>query len=84
MITKDHYENRARFPEEELAKYYGKHVAWNADGTRIVASGNDDGEVITIADAAGYKREEVVFSYVPFPDEVILGRFSVLGMEEEG
>jgi hypothetical protein len=73
MITRDHYQNRERFPQEELAKYYGKHVAWNADGTQIVASGNDDGEVIAIADAAGYKRDEVIFSYVPFPNEVFWG-----------
>ena len=30
--------NRALFPIEELGRYTGLWVAWNADGTRIAAS----------------------------------------------
>jgi hypothetical protein len=49
------YENRAKFPVEELLKYNGKYVAWFPDGSgildsdidrkalreRIIASGDD-------------------------------------------
>ncbi len=36
-----HYEeNRGKFPLDELAKHWGKHVAFSPDGTRIVASGD--------------------------------------------
>ena len=29
-------DNVNRFPEEELSKYWGQHVAWNLDGTQIL------------------------------------------------
>ncbi len=73
FVAPDHYDNRARVPEPELAKYYGKHVAWNFEGTRIVASGKDDGEVFDAVKAAGLPTDRVVFSYVPHPDEIWLG-----------
>jgi hypothetical protein len=69
-----HVQNRSEFPEEELKKYYCRHVAWSLDGTRIVASGEDDQQVFDAARAAGYTTEQVVFSYVPYPDEVFLQR----------
>jgi hypothetical protein len=81
MNLNEHFENRNRFPPEELAKYFGKHVAWNLDGTRIIASGEDDAEVYAAVKAAGYNPEQVVGSYVPFPDEVIIGG-GVLGVRE--
>lgn len=34
------HENWLKFPQEELAKYWGKQVAVSPDGTRIVASGD--------------------------------------------
>jgi hypothetical protein len=73
MNWNQHVENRFAFPEEELQKYYGKHVAWNLDGTQIVASGGDDLEVFNAVRAAGNPTDQVVFSYVPFPDEVLIG-----------
>jgi hypothetical protein len=36
MIWAEHVKNRNEFPPEELAKYQGKHVAWNLDGTYIL------------------------------------------------
>ncbi|HXG10297.1 MAG TPA: DUF5678 domain-containing protein [Gemmataceae bacterium] len=83
MNLDDHYRNRNALPEEELKKYYGKHVAWSLDGTRIVASGEDDFEVFKAIEAAGYTSDQVVLSYIPFPDEIILGRWSLLGLEED-
>ncbi len=68
-----HVENRSAFPEEELKKYYGKYVAWSLDGTRIVASGTNDGQVYDTARAAGYLPDQFVLSYVPNPNEVLIG-----------
>jgi hypothetical protein len=73
MMWEEHVKNRHALPPEELAKFYGKHVAWDLEGKRIVASGDDDLAVIRAVTAAGHDLEQVVFSYVPFPDEVILG-----------
>lgn len=58
-------ENRNHFPHEELAKYRGRHVAWNLLGTRIVASGADYEELFRNIDAAGLALSQVVQSYVP-------------------
>lgn len=73
MSWDEHLKNRALVPEEQLRSYYGQHVAWAADGTRIVACGNDDLEVFRAARADGFTADQVVFSYLAFPDEVILG-----------
>jgi hypothetical protein len=73
MIWEEHVKNRNAFPPEELAKYHGKHVAWDLEGKRIVAAGADDLAVIHAVTAAGHDPEQVVISYVPFPGEVLLG-----------
>ncbi len=64
-----HYEeNRCKFPLEELAKHWGKHVAFSPDGTRIVASGDSLEEVIEKLQAAGIHFSQVVHSYIDGPD----------------
>jgi hypothetical protein len=64
-----HYEeNRSKFPLDELAKYWGKHVAFSPDGTRIVASGDSIDEVLDKLEAAGIHFSQVVHSYVDPPD----------------
>lgn len=68
-----HDQNRAKFPATELAKYYGKEVAWNLDGTQILASGADPKDVCAAVSKAGIRSDEVVLAYVPYPDEVLLG-----------
>lgn len=73
MILNEFIKNRNSFPQEELAKYFGKYVAWSSDGTCIVASGDDDSQVFEAVKAGGYDPEQVVFSYVPDPDEVFWG-----------
>lgn len=66
------FENRNTFPQEELARYHGLHVAWNLEGTQIVASGKDDLEVFQAVQSAGLDPAQVVFSYVPFADEIFI------------
>jgi hypothetical protein len=73
MIWNDHIKHRSEFPQEQLAKYHGKYVAWNLEGTQILAWGENDLEVFQAVAAAGNDPEQVVFSFVPFPDEVEMG-----------
>jgi hypothetical protein len=62
--------NRQAFPQEELMKYEGQHVAWSPDGTHIVASSRESYEAVEeAAIAAGYDPQKCVFSYVPGIDE---------------
>jgi hypothetical protein len=60
--------NRNNFPEEELARYSGKYVAWSLDGTQILASGDDEEEVDEHLRAAGIPVSRVVHDYVEPPD----------------
>lgn len=73
FVPEDHYRNRAQFPANELAKYYGKEVAWSLDGSRIIASGDDPQQVCAAVQRSGLKSDEVVLSYVPFPDKLLVG-----------
>jgi hypothetical protein len=75
--------NRSQFPPEELAQYAGKHVAWSPDGTRILASDDDPLRLDAVVQALGYDPAETVFSFVPFPDEVILGGGRLFAAEDE-
>ena len=71
FVPEEHYRNREQFPEAELAKYFGKEVAWSLDGKRIVASGDEPLQVCAAVMQAGLSSDEVVLAYVPFPDEII-------------
>jgi hypothetical protein len=60
-------QNRNRFPWQELVKYAGCCVAWNLDGTAILAAGQDEEEVDRNLVAAGIDPQQVVHSYVERP-----------------
>ncbi|MCI0460550.1 MAG: hypothetical protein L0Z62_26650 [Gemmataceae bacterium] len=62
-------ENSNQFPREELARFAGGYVAWNLEGTQIVASGADEDDLHANLAAAGLRVSEVVQSYVPGPGE---------------
>jgi hypothetical protein len=65
--------NRARFPDEELQKYAGKYVAWNPQGTEIILSADDAQQVGEALKSSSFEPEECLITYVPHPDEVIVG-----------
>ncbi len=65
--------NRQQFPAHELARYAGKYVAWSPDGTSILASDDDELHLDHVLKAAGHDPADILVSFVPFPDEVILG-----------
>jgi hypothetical protein len=61
-------ENQRKFPPEELARYWGKHVAFSPDGMRIMASADTLEALDAALDAAGIHFSQVVHSYVDPPD----------------
>ncbi len=62
------HENWLKFPQEEWAKYWGKHVAFSPDGTRIVASSDSWEELDAALEAAGIDVSQVVHCYIDPPD----------------
>jgi hypothetical protein len=57
-----HARNRSLFSKTELAKHYGRHVAWSFDGTQILASGATGEELYSEIKRLGLT--EYVSSYV--------------------
>ncbi len=62
-------ENVARFPREERLRYAGRYVAWNPEGTRILADSDNEADLYTRLDAAGIPLDQVAVGYVPSGDE---------------
>lgn len=73
MDMQDFVKNRRAFPPEKLARYAGQYVAWSPDGTTILTSDEDEIRLDAMIKAAGYDPAEVLVSFVPLPDEVVLG-----------
>jgi hypothetical protein len=64
-------ENRAKCPPERLLTYAGRHIAWNADGTQIVASAYGNEALLEELVRLGIDPGQVVFDYVdPLDDEI--------------
>jgi hypothetical protein len=78
-LDRAHFENREKFPREELAKYAGRHIAWSWDGCRILASGETAEAVEAQLAAAGVDPARVVFDYVIPADTTLLGPFGAHG-----
>ena len=73
MDIQQFLKNRHAFPPEKLAQYAGQYVAWSPDGTTILTSDEDEIRLDAMIKAAGYDPAEALVSFVPFPDEVVLG-----------
>ncbi len=61
--------NRNRFTLEELTPYAGQYVAFNLEGSRILASGADRSEVEARLVAAGLNPARAVVERIPALDE---------------
>jgi hypothetical protein len=62
--------NVRQFSSEQLAPYWGKQVAYSADGTQILAAGDTDEELDALLARLGIGTDEVVFGYVDDPNVV--------------
>jgi hypothetical protein len=60
--------NRDQFPDEQLEPYWGKQVAWSADGARIVASGDNHEDLDRRLRALGIHPASVVIEFINHPD----------------
>lgn len=59
---------RDQFPDEQLEPYWGKQVAWSADGTQILASGEDHEDLDRRLRALGIHPAKVVLEFIHHPD----------------
>lgn len=57
-------ENREKFPPEELMQYAGHCIAWNKEGTGIVASALDWDELFKKLDELGIHPSQICSSYL--------------------
>ena len=71
--VRQYYENRLKFPLEELAKRAGQWVAWSPDGSRIVASSFEPSKLDELILAAGEDPEQCLIEGIPDSDCVIGG-----------
>ncbi|MGL4552638.1 MAG: hypothetical protein ACRC33_15805 [Gemmataceae bacterium] len=60
--------NRRRVDPASLTVYANKRIAWNGDGTCILASGTDYEDVIEELKRLGIPTDRVVFDWVPDPE----------------
>jgi hypothetical protein len=60
--------NRDAFPEDLLRPYWGKRVAWNAEGTQIVASGATEDEVFDRLEELGIDPCQTVGEFIFDPN----------------
>ncbi|CAN5151050.1 hypothetical protein BH10PLA2_BH10PLA2_28890 [soil metagenome] len=69
MQTAEFHNNRAAFPLTELAKYQGQWIAFDPDGTKVIAAAPSLLECHGKAKAAGFDPENVGFEGVPGPED---------------
>jgi len=69
----DFLKNQSAYPSEELWKHIGKHVAWNWEGTEIIADADTLDELADKVEAMQINFSRVVFDYVDDPNVGFLG-----------
>ncbi|MCI0403305.1 MAG: hypothetical protein L0212_07265 [Acidobacteria bacterium] len=57
-------ENQRKIPPEDLLPYAGLHVAWNAEGTKILATGTSTEELDQALAAQGIHYSQAVYCYI--------------------
>jgi hypothetical protein len=63
-VGPDFMANRQQFPPDELAKYAGQYVAFNRDGTAVLASDPDEAELYRKVAAQGLDLGQLVIDFV--------------------
>jgi hypothetical protein len=58
-------ENQNKYPPEEFLKYAGKVIAWSLDGTCVLESGADEGDVADKLRKRGLDPSLVIFANGP-------------------
>ncbi len=65
--------NRAALPAEELAPYIGLRIAWNPEGSRLVAKASDPETLDDQILAAGEDPEQCVVEGIPAANSMLGG-----------
>ena len=74
MLARDFRTNREAFPKAELDRHQGQWVAFNAQGNRILASGEDIAQVEAQLLAQGNNPNDVALERIPSQeDDSLLG-----------
>ena len=66
-------ENQRKFPAEELLRHQGKHIAWNWDGSQILAADADRRVLDQKLQDAGIDPLLVIYDFVEDPNLSYLG-----------
>jgi hypothetical protein len=69
MLARDFRTNRGAFPQAELERYQGQWVAFNAEGNRILAWGEDIAQVEAQLLAQGDNPNEVALERIPSAED---------------
>jgi hypothetical protein len=75
------YENRGKFPAEELAPYAGQMVAWWPDGSRIFDADANYQALFRRVRDAGYADSFFVFEPIPLPGQTEIDPYVALRMK---
>jgi hypothetical protein len=60
--------NRDQFPDGQLEPYWGKQVAWSADGKSIVAGAQTHEELYAALKSLGVHPADVVVEFIHDPN----------------
>src|SRR5262249_60035714 len=71
-VGKEFIENVRKFPQDELMRYAGQHIAWSLDGARILASDPDRATLYRKLDEAGIDSALAVIDWGDWADKAIL------------
>ncbi len=63
-LTREYYENKKKFPREQLDVYRGEYIAWSWEGDSVVGHAPTREELWQQLQAAGIKLNHVVFDFV--------------------
>ena len=61
-------QNRTKYPPEDVLPFSNQYIAWQADGTRILANAPTWEELEEKLRAMGIDASQVVFEFIPDPD----------------
>jgi hypothetical protein len=64
--------NRRKIDPTVLAPYIGKHIAWNAEGTAVLACGNSYDDLFDTLARQGIPTDQIVHDYVDDPSVSLL------------
>ena len=69
-LRREFIRNRSGTDLSKLAEYDGEYVAWNIDGSRIIAHSTSDINLYDLVEKAGVKLSECIVERISSEDEI--------------